>query len=94
MFYGNTEGEAMDNHELFNQILRNAQIIDEMHKNIRITFKKKDENKQAWQDACKKYHSLYDSLAFPGGLDHAMTLLNKKDPSIVSLALTKTKKNV
>lgn len=78
----------MNNHKLIDQILSNAQIINEMHKNIATTFKKRDENKQAWQDACEKYHSLYDSLAFPGGLNQAMILLDKKDLSIVPIAIT------
>jgi hypothetical protein len=72
---------------LSKQILSNAQAINEMHKNIKTTFKKKDENEQAWADACNKFHSSYDIFAFPGGLAQGLALLKKKDLSIMPIAL-------
>jgi hypothetical protein len=97
----------MDNdNKLINQILNNAQMINNLRQNMRIISIQNDrqvwkyDNKQAklkarekflsspvWLKAYEQYHNSYDALAFPGGLEHGLSLLKKKDPSILPTAI-------
>lgn len=38
---------------------------------------------KAWKLACHDFHTSFDSLAFPGGLGRAMSLLIKNNPDII-----------
>jgi len=75
----------MDDPRLLTQIVHNAQLLNEMHTLICSSYKNKnkDKNKKAWQDACTRFHDSYDALAFPGGLERAFALLQRKDSSIL-----------
>ncbi len=73
--------------QMIKHILHNAQVLTDLYKNIKVTVKKREENKQAWLDACENFHNSFDAFAFPGGLNHALKLLKKKDPSILPTAI-------
>jgi len=40
-----------------------------------------------WKEACHRFHTSYDSLAFPGGLDRERQLLRARDPQAVEMAV-------
>jgi len=73
-----------------NIIESNAARIQELNEAIKSAYKKRSEGPrqmQQWRDACRIFHESYDSLAFPGGLNKAMTSLKKKDPAAVEMAI-------
>ena len=54
------------------EILRNAERINQLKTRIDETLKYRDKNddkKIEWEKACADFHSQYDSLVFPGGFD-------------------------
>ena len=69
-------------------ILENAQKINQLKYAIKASFKERNENPIAWQNACKVFHELYDSLAFPGGLEKGLVLLKKQHPEVIVAALS------
>lgn len=68
----------------------NASQLRDLHAAIRSTFRRRSEGDsqwKAWEDACRRFHTSYDALAFPGGLGNAMSLLGKNDPSTVEMVV-------
>ncbi len=68
----------------------NAAKIRELHADIHRKVGNRwrsDEDHKAWTDACERFHKTYNDLAFPGGLEQAMTLLKNRDASVAEAAL-------
>jgi hypothetical protein len=42
----------------------------------------------AYSEACATFHSFYDQLAFPGGLERGLELLKAHDPSTIETAVS------
>ncbi|HEV2714654.1 MAG TPA: hypothetical protein VGU64_05275 [Terriglobales bacterium] len=66
----------------------NAAELRELHDAITITFKRRQggpEPRRAWQEACRRFHEGFDSLAFPGGLGRAWSLLRSGDPGTIEM---------
>ena len=68
-------------------ILDNAEKLTKMHSLIQETAKNKKNDPAAWEKACQEFHAAYDSLAFPGGLEHGMAALKKQDPATITIAI-------
>jgi DNA repair exonuclease SbcCD ATPase subunit len=74
-----------------NEILRNAEAINQLHSRIQETVKSRDKNDhkyKEWQSACKEFHSKYNHLAFPGGFDGAFERIVRGDVNAVEAALS------
>ncbi|MBI3899428.1 MAG: hypothetical protein HY308_14215 [Gammaproteobacteria bacterium] len=72
------------------QLLRNAEEINRLHRRIHDTFKEKNKNehkKREWQQACKEFHERYPTLAFPGGLNGAYERILTGESGAVEAAL-------
>ena len=68
----------------------NAARLRQLHDAIHATHRRRSEGDvqwQAWQEACRRFHSSYDALAFPGGLGNAMSLLAKSDPAAIEMVV-------
>jgi hypothetical protein len=68
----------------------NAARLRELHADIHIKVarrSKSDKDWQAWKDACALFHTSYDELAFPGGLDQAFARLKAGDSSLAEAAM-------
>ena len=68
----------------------NAEKLRELHKAIDATYvdRQVDETHyQAWADAGQCFHSSYDQLAFPGGLEREMDLLESRDAQAIEMAV-------
>ena len=70
----------MTKKRVIEQILENAKKIQQKNDLIKENFKKRDVNRQTWEKACANFHSTYDQLAFPEGLENGINLLKKKRP--------------
>lgn len=71
-------------------ILRNAEKINQLRQRIDETFKLRDKNdhkRKDWETACAEFHSRYDALAFPGGLSGAYERITSGDPQAIEAAL-------
>lgn len=79
----NIEKDNMDNKTLTALILKNAQTITQLRKNIKDTFLKREKDPQTWHTACRIFHKSFDALAFPGGLEHGLSLLKKMIPLLL-----------
>lgn len=69
-----------------NLLETNAEKLRTLHEEIRKTWIDRyldKEHLQAWKSACQEFHSSFDRLAFPGGLNRALILLAKKDAEII-----------
>src|SRR6266478_6548873 len=63
-----------------------AAKLRELHEAVWVTFRIRDEGdaqREAWSEACRRFHSSYDELAFPGGLSNAMSMLPAKNPTTI-----------
>jgi len=72
------------------EILRNAQRITQLHNRIHETLRDRDKNdhkRKAWQTACVDFHSQYNALAFPGGLDGAYERILQGDATAMEAAI-------
>jgi hypothetical protein len=72
------------------EIIRNAEKINQLKQRIDESFKLRDKNEQKkkeWQKACKDFHSSYDSLAFPGGFSNAYERIASGDQQTIEAAL-------
>jgi hypothetical protein len=72
------------------EILRNAEVINQLYSNIHETFKFREKNEhklKEWQNACKEFHSRYNLLAFPGGLEGAFQRILNGEPKAIEAAL-------
>jgi hypothetical protein len=53
-----------------------AAQLRELHNAIQAAYARRIEGDvqwKAWQEACRRFHSSYDALAFPAGLGNAMS---------------------
>lgn len=72
------------------QIMRDADKINQLKARIDETFKWRDRNehkRREWQKACSDFHKQYDILAFPGGYDGALQRLLEGDPATMEAAI-------
>jgi len=68
----------------------NAAKLKELHDAIYAALKRRSESpacRAVWQEACRRFHSEYDSLAFPGGLDKAFSQLKAGDPTTIEMVV-------
>ena len=68
----------------------NAQILRALNDEIHLSFvdRERDESHyRRWSDACQRFHSSFDRLAFPGGLDQELNLLKNGDLQAVEMAV-------
>jgi hypothetical protein len=68
----------------------NAAQLRELHNAIQAAYARRIEGDvqwKAWQEVCRRFHSSYDALAFPGGLGNAMSLLAKRDPTAIEMVV-------
>jgi len=72
---------------MIQQILKNAEEINRLNKNVNETVKHRNTDEQAWHRATQEFHAAYDRLAFPGGLKEGLELLKQHDPSAIELAV-------
>lgn len=72
---------------LIDQILKNAQMLVQKNELIHKTFKNRDKNRHAWENACKDFHDSYDALAFPDGLAKELELLKTGNLHAISSAI-------
>jgi len=73
-----------------NEILRNAEKINQLNSKIKETFELRDKNKHKnleWRKACSEFHDNYNELAFPGGLDGAYERILEGDHKAMEAAL-------
>lgn len=73
------------------EIRESERRINFLHSQIHETFKHRDESKhkfREWEVACKEFHSNYDRLAFPGGLEGAYARILNGEPASVEAALS------
>lgn len=73
-----------------NLVETNAAKLRTLHEAIKKTWENRhtdEKSASAWKQACLTFHASFNALAFPGGLDRAMSLLPKNDPSIIEEAI-------
>ena len=71
-------------------IQRNAEIIRRLHCEVHERAKRRSESPEAmaaWEQACARFHSGYDSLAFPGGLAAGLERLAQGDMAMAETAI-------
>ena len=64
--------------------------INHLHSRIHETYKSRDKNEhkfREWQAACEEFHSCFNDLAFPGGLEGAFNRILEGDPITIEAAL-------
>src|SRR5215510_12924186 len=69
---------------------KNAHTLRELMKAIKVSFvnRERDEDHyELWTLACQQFHSSYDQLAFPGGLEHQLNSLKQEDAQAVEMAV-------
>lgn len=69
------------------EIIRNAEKINQLKDHIAQTLKHRDENREEWEKACAEFHRQYDALAFPGGLKGAYERIVDGDPRAMEAAI-------
>jgi hypothetical protein len=72
------------------EIMKNAEKITQLHNRIHETLKYRDKNehkRKEWEKACADFHSQYDSLAFPGGLEGAYERILNGDSVAMEAAI-------
>jgi hypothetical protein len=60
----------------------NAEKVRELNAAIKRTWRQRNDSPSkmtVWKEACRLFHTSYDALAFPGGLQSGMSLLEKND---------------
>ena len=67
-------------------ISKNAARLRELNAEIKRTFKAEPHG-PAHHAACAAFHSEYDALAFPGGLNVSLVSLKTGDPRVVDIAV-------
>ncbi|MBA3954976.1 hypothetical protein H0X48_06680 [Candidatus Dependentiae bacterium] len=73
--------------KLASLILNNAQTITALVTKVNQSYKDKVKHPLTWQQATEQLQSLYDQLAFPGGLEHGLQLLKAQDPNTTQIAI-------
>lgn len=78
------------NNQLKKLIREHAQEIETRYSAIKKTYEEKSKDSRAktkWEEACRKFHSSYDQLAFPGGLAAGVEQLKNGDPAAIETAI-------
>lgn len=78
------------NEKLLKLIKENAKSLVSLNNSIKNGYERKNktpEDKIEWEQACSQFHSSYDQLAFPGGLEEGMALLKNGDVAAVEKAI-------
>ena len=68
----------------------NAQALLALHNEIEVTFAdrhRNEEHYELWAQACQRFHSSYDRLAFPGGLEQELSSLKRGDVQAIEMAV-------
>lgn len=72
-------------------IQKNAELIRRLHSKIDETFEVRSKSKEQWKEweqACSEFHSRYDQLAFPGGLEQGIERIKEGHLPTIQTALT------
>jgi hypothetical protein len=72
------------------EIEANAAKLRDLNADINLTVKKRhlgEAEREAWSEACRRFHISYDQLAFPGGLSDAMRRLTQGEPAVIESAV-------
>lgn len=56
----------------------------ELHDTIHTTYRSRS---RQWSQTCEEFHSSYDSLAYPGGLEKGLAALRSGDAAAIELAI-------
>jgi hypothetical protein len=76
--------------DLPNVFESNAAKLKDLHEAIHTALARRSESpacRAVWEDACRRFHAEYDSLAFPGGLARAFSQLEAGDPTAIEMAV-------
>jgi hypothetical protein len=76
--------------DLPNVFEANAAKLKDLHEAIHTALARRSESldrRAVWEDACRRFHTEYDSLAFPGGLGRAFSQLEAGDPTVIEMAV-------
>jgi hypothetical protein len=68
----------------------NALKLEKLRERVAETFRKRGEDTEsisAWHEATRAFHSAYDELAFPGGLNREFELLNAGDSTAIEMGI-------
>ena len=68
----------------------NSAKLEKLREKVDETFRersKSPEHKAAWQEAALAFHTAYDKLAFPGGLNTEFELLRAGDATAIEMAI-------
>lgn len=68
----------------------NAKSLRELKDDIEVTFAHRnldEEHRSLWAEACNRFHTSFDKLAFPGGLDRELRLLRERDQQAIEMAV-------
>ena len=74
-------------HSIFD---KNAATLRELYNQIKVSLVDReldDEHHELWVAACERFHSSFDRLAFPGGLERELDLLKRGDVQAVEMAV-------
>jgi len=76
--------------DLIARILQDAQTINKLNDDIRQANKEagKPAFRRSGSEASRLVDESYNDLAFPGGLEQGLALLDKKDPNTIAIAIT------
>jgi hypothetical protein len=75
---------------LKSQMLRNAETINRLNARVDEAARERNANeaaRRAWQQAANEFHTRYDQLAFPGGLERAKQRILAGDADAMEAAL-------
>jgi len=73
-----------------NAFKANAAELEKLREKVDETFRersKSPEHTAAWQEAARAFHTAYDKLAFPGGLNREFELLRVGDVTAIEMAI-------
>ncbi|HEY6371667.1 MAG TPA: hypothetical protein VIX37_13895 [Candidatus Sulfotelmatobacter sp.] len=76
--------------DLPNVFESNTAKLKDLHEAIHTTLARRSESparRAVGEDACRRFHAEYDSLAFPGGLARAFSQLEAGDPTAIEMAV-------
>jgi hypothetical protein len=76
--------------DLPNVFESNAAKLKDLHEAIHTALARRSESparRAVWEDACRRFHAEYASLAFPGGLARAFSQLEAGDPTAIAMAV-------
>jgi hypothetical protein len=80
----------LQSHEYKKQIMDNAEEVRRLHARAHETFKQRGQGPaklQEWKQACERFHSSYDALAFPGGYRGAPERILEGDERALEAAI-------